>query len=154
MESSIELPDVLWDYIKEFIFYTKEQYDKFLLQRVTLQKMKLAYAIDIYDNYIFKMNGIDLFIEYNEVYTVDDYRKIYFSKVMKLIVRLKELIKQKSSLNNLTKVKEFRTFLIKEFKRKEIEKIDNINFELVKSEKEKIFLEIQNSFMKYSLYFN
>lgn len=154
MESSIELPDELWDYIKEFIFYTKEQYDKFLLQRVTLQKMKLAYAIDIYDNYIFKMNGIDLFIEYNEVYTVDDYRKIYFSKVMKLIVRLKELIKQKSSLNNLTKVKEFRTFLIKEFKRKKIEKIDNINFELVKSEKEKIYFEIQDSFMKYSLYFN
>jgi hypothetical protein len=154
MESSIELPDELWNYIKEFIFYTNEQYDKVLRERVTLQKMKLAYAVDIYDNYIFKTNGIDLFIEYNEVYTVDDYRKIYFSKVIKLIVRLKELIKQKSSLNNLTKVKEFRTFLIKEFKRKEIEKIDNINFELVKSEKDKIFLEIQNSFMKYSLYFN
>ena len=107
MESSIELPDELWNYIKEFIFYTNEQYDKVLRERVTLQKMKLAYAIDIYDNYIFKMNGIDLFIEYNEVYTVDDYRKIYFSKVMKLIVRLKELIKQ----NKLTIQKCFTSLL-------------------------------------------
>lgn len=152
MESSIELPDELWGYIKEFILH--KNYEKALKERVTLQKMKLAYAIDIYDNYIFKTNGIELFIEYKEVYTVDDYRKIYFGKVMKLIVRLKELIKQKSSLNNLTKIKEFTTFLIKEFKRKEIEKIDNINFESVKKEKEKIFFEIQDSFMKYSLYFN
>lgn len=154
MESSIELPDELCNYIKEFIFYTKEQYEKVLRERVTLQKMKLAYAVDIYDNYIFKTNGIDLFIEYNEVYTVDDYRKIYFSKVMTLILRLKELIKQKSSLNNSLKIKEFTKFIIKEFKREDTNKVGDINIQYIKSEREKLRIEIQDLFMYYSLYFN
>jgi hypothetical protein len=154
MDSSIELPDELWTYIKEFIFYTKKQYEKVLKGRVTLQKIKLAYAVDIYDNYIFKMNGIGHFLECKEVYSVDDMYKVHMNKVMLLAIRLKKLIKQKSSLNNLLKIKEFTKFIIKEFKREDTNKVGDINIQYIKSEREKLRIEIQDLFMKYSLYFN
>ena len=152
MESSIELPDELWNYIKEFILH--KNYEEVLRERVTLQKIKLAYAIDIYDNYIFKMNGIGHFLECKEVYSVDDMHKIHMNKVMTLIIRLKKLIKQKSSLNNLLKIEEFTKFIIKEFKREDTEKVGDINIKYIRSEREKLRNEIHELFMDYSLYFN
>ena len=76
------------------------------------------------------------------------------NKVMTLIIRLKKLIKQKSSLNNLLKIEEFTKFIIKEFKREDTEKVGDINIKYIRSEREKLRNEIHELFMDYSLYFN
>ena len=153
MDSSIELPDDIWNYLKKFIFYNYEDYQIILRERVILQKIKLAYAADIFDNYIFKKNGIQ-FIENSLNISFNDLYLIYMNKVKILLSRIKELIKQKSSINSLTKVRDFSKLIIKEFIKENSAKVENLNLKKIKIEKDKIFTRIQNLFMDYSLYFN
>ena len=153
MNSSIELPDDIWNYLKKFIFYNYEDYQIILRERVILQKIKLAYAADIFDNYIFKKNGIQ-FIENSLNISFNDLYLIYMNKVKILLSRIKELIKQKSSINSLTKVRDFSKLIIKEFIKENSTKVENLNLKKIEIEKDKIFTRIQNLFMDYSLYFN
>ena len=153
MDSSIELPDDIWNYLKKFIFYNYEDYQIILRERVILQKIKLAYAADIFDNYIFKKNGIQ-FIENSLNISFNDLYLIYMNKVKILLSRIKELIKQKSSINSLTKVRDFSKLIIKEFIKENSTKVENLNLKKIEIEKDKIFKRIHNLFMDYSLYFN
>ena len=156
MESSIELPDEIWNYIKQFVFYTKEQCEKVLNERVVLQKMKLSNALDLYDNFIFKKNGIQFLIFNNNIINMKELNIVYYKKVEQLLMRIRELIKQKSSLNNLKKINDFTFFIKKELGREVINisnfrknRIDNIISDSIKLRQ-----EIDDLFLKYSIYFN
>ena len=81
---------------------------------------------------------------------------VYYKKVEQLLMRIRELIKQKSSLNNLKKINDFTFFIKKELGREVINisnfrknRIDNIISDSIKLRQ-----EIDDLFLKYSIYFN
>lgn len=165
----MEYPIDIWRYIKKFLlFYDGNKYISFQYARVENEKMKLASAISLHDNFLgsnnkwvrsqiklilLKMNNMILICEDE----IDLINKIYNKITIKLLDGINFLIKRNNNLKD-KEILNYYKFLEDEFlnsiKMKIcLEEIENEYLDIDKKVLEQR-IKINEKFYNYSIYFN
>lgn len=166
----MEFPIDIWRYIKKFLlFYDKNKYISFQYTRIDNEKMKLASALSLHDNFLgsnnkwvrsqikwilLKTNNMILICEEDEIDLVN---RIYNNITIKLLDGIKFLIKRNNNLRD-KEILNYYKFLEDEFLNSikiklYLEKIDNKYLDIDKKVLEQR-IKINEKFYNYSIYFN
>jgi hypothetical protein len=165
----MEFPDDIWRHIKKFLlFYDKNKYISFQYTRIENEKMKLASALSLHDNFLgsnnkwvrsqikwilLKTNNMILICEDE----IDLVNMIYNKITIKLLDGINFLIKRDNNMRD-KEILNYYKFLEDEF-------LNSIKMELYLEKVENKYLDIGNKvleqrikinfkFYNYNIYFN
>ena len=166
----MEYPDDIWRYIKTFLlFYDRNHYISFQYERVENEKMKLASAISLHDNFLgsnnkwvksqikwflLKMNNMIILCEEDET---DLINRIYNKIIINLLSGINFLIKRSNSLKGKDIINYYKLLedeFLNSIKMKlYVDKIGNEHLDIDKKVLEQR-IKINEKFYNYNIYFN
>ena len=114
----------IWRYIKKFLIYEKEKYNKIILKRKRFEKMKIAFSLSIYEELINNKSNVKIVIlskrrkelnksEYEDIFELCNI--ILKVRTKKLINQLYFLISKNNKLLNYDMIRKYKYLVIGNF---------------------------------------